>query len=127
MYYTYFSTGNGIIDGEHARIDELIDRCTRKGSTWTAMARRLIAVLADHLDNEERICDEAGLNMTGEHRQEHHMLKIRLAGIERKLEHGNVEKEIFLNTLRDLLFYHISHFDRKLRPCCIPNGPTRSR
>ena len=116
MYYTYFSTGNVIIDGEHANIDCMIDMCQNKGAEWAATARILIAALADHLDSEERICDEAGLNMTTAHREEHRMLKIRLAGIERQLDDDKLLKDVFLGTLRDILFYHISHFDRELNP-----------
>ena len=113
MYYTYFSTGNVKIDGEHANIDCMIDLCGKK-KDWLATAHVLIVALANHLDSEERICKEDGLDMTLDHREEHARLKVRLAAIDRQLDHGEFEKEMFLNTLRDILFYHITHFDRKL-------------
>lgn len=116
MYYTYFSTGNITIDGEHANIDCMIDLCWKAEGDWAKTARVLIAALANHLDSEERICDAAGLDMTAEHREEHKSLKVRLSGIECQLDRGELGKDAFLNTLRDILFYHITHFDRQLNP-----------
>jgi hemerythrin-like metal-binding protein len=115
MYYSYFSTGNMQIDGEHTNIDCMIDLCRQKKGDWVPSARLLISGLANHLDSEERICQKEGLNMTPEHLEEHHMLKVRLALIEKQVNRGELEKAAFLTTLRDILFYHISNFDKQLK------------
>ena len=114
MYYTYFSTGNIQIDGEHANIDCMIDLCLKKRGDWIPSAHLLISALASHLDSEEKICQKEGLNMTPKHLEEHRMLKMRLALIEKQIERGDLEKHAFLSTLRDLLFYHITNFDKQL-------------
>lgn len=114
MYYTYFSTGNMQIDGEHANIDCMIDLCSQEKGDWLPSARLLISGLASHLDSEEKICREEGLNMTPEHLEEHRMLKVRLALIEKQIDRGDLEKEAFLSTIRDILFYHITNFDKQL-------------
>jgi hemerythrin-like metal-binding protein len=116
MYYTYFSTGNMQIDGEHANIDCMIDLCRQSEGDWASSARLLISGLANHLDSEEKVCQEEGLNMTPEHLDEHRILKVRLALIEKQLDRGELEKEAFLTILRDILFYHISNFDKQLKP-----------
>jgi hemerythrin-like metal-binding protein len=115
MYYSHFSTGNIQIDGEHANIDCMIDLCRHKEEEWTPSARLLVAALANHLDSEERICRAEGLNMTQEHVDEHKLLKIRLAAIEQQVQRGEIEKDAFLTTLRDVLFYHITNFDKQLK------------
>ena len=114
MYYSYFSTGNVRIDSEHANIDCMVDLCRTREGEWIPGARILIAALVNHLDSEEKICAEDGLNMTPEHAEEHRQLKTRLAHIETQVNDGQVEKEVFLSTFRDMLFYHISNFDKKL-------------
>ena len=114
MYYSYFSTGNVRIDSEHANIDCMIDLCRSKDDDWVSAARVLLAALSNHLDSEETICREDGLNMTAEHLEEHRLLKRRLAVIERQVINGDIEKDLFLNTFRDMLFYHITHFDKHL-------------
>ena len=114
MYYSYFSTGNVRIDSEHANIDCMIDLCRNKDDEWRPTARILLAALANHFDSEEKICREDGLNMSDAHLQEHHTLKARLTKIETQLVDGSLDKEIFLSSFRDMLFYHISHFDRLL-------------
>lgn len=116
MYYSYFSTGNVRIDGEHANIDCMIDLCWKKEGEWVDSARLLMTALANHLDSEERICREEDLNMTPEHREEHRVIKTRLAAIERQVERSDIEKNTFLTALRDILFYHITNFDRNLNP-----------
>ena len=115
MYYSYFSTGNVQIDGEHSNIDCMIDLCRQREGEWVPSARLLIAALANHLDSEENISCEEGLNMTQEHLDEHKLLKTRLASIEKQVGSGGLDKEAFLTTLRDILFYHISNFDKHLR------------
>lgn len=114
MYYSYFSTGNVRIDSEHANIDCMIDLCRTKDDEWLPAARILMAALANHFDSEEKICHEDGLNMTDAHLQEHRTLKARLTQIETQLVDGSLDKAVFLSTFRDMLFYHISHFDRLL-------------
>ncbi len=114
MYYSYFSTGNVRIDSEHANIDCMIGLCRNKAGEWIPSARILISALANHLDSEETICREEGLNMTREHLAEHQLLKSRLSFIEKQVGRGELEKDIFLSTLRDILFYHISNFDKHL-------------
>jgi hemerythrin-like metal-binding protein len=114
MYYSYFSTGNVRIDSEHSNIDCMIDLCRTKEEAWVPAAQVLIAAMANHLDSEEVICREDGLNMTPDHLAEHRQLKERLAVIETQVVNAEVEKEMFLSTFRDLLFYHISNFDRFL-------------
>ncbi len=114
MYYSYFSTGNVRIDSEHANIDCMIDLCHGKKGEWISAARVLIAALANHLDSEEVIAGEEGLNMTPEHIREHQQLKVRLTAIEKQVEGGELDKAVFLSTLRDTLFYHISNFDKYL-------------
>lgn len=121
MYYTYFSTGNKQIDDEHANIDCMIDSCSRKQGDWRPSARRLISGLASHFDSEEKICQAAGLTMTPEHAEEHRMLKVRLALIEKQVSRGELQKEAFLSTIRDMLFYHISNFDKRLNPAGHPS------
>lgn len=116
MYYTFFSTGNMRIDAEHTNIDCLIDLCQQKTADWVPSARQLIAGLANHFDSEENICREEGLNMTTEHQEEHRMLKVRLALIEKQIDRGELEKETFISTLRDILFFHITNFDKHLTP-----------
>jgi hemerythrin-like metal-binding protein len=114
MYYSYFSTGNVRIDSEHANIDCMIDLCHSKKGEWIPAARVLITALANHFDSEEMIAREEGLNMTSEHLQEHEALKARLTALEKQIEDGEVDKAIFLSTLRDTLFFHISNFDKYL-------------
>ena len=114
MYYSYFSTGNVRIDSEHANIDCMVDLCRAKEGEWVSTARILIAALANHLDSEEEISVEDGLNMTREHKEEHRKLKTRLAHIEQQVASDEIDKEVFLNTFRDILFYHISNFDKYL-------------
>jgi len=114
MYYSYFSTGNVRIDSEHANIDCMVDLCRGKGGEWAPAARILIAALANHLDSEEAISVEDGLNMTREHKEEHRKLKTRLAHIETQVIGAEIDKDVFLNTFRDILFYHISNFDKYL-------------
>lgn len=116
MYYTYFSTGNMQIDGEHANIDCMIDLCAHEKGDWIPTARLLISGLANHLNSEEKICQEEGLNMTPEHLEEHRMLKVRLSLIEKQIDRGELEKAAFLSILRDILFYHIANFDKQLNP-----------
>lgn len=116
MYYSHFSTGNVQIDGEHANIDCMIDLCRQKEGEWVPAARLLITALANHLDSEESICQIEGLNMTPEHIEEHKLLKTRLAAFEKQVCRGEINKDGFLTTLRDILFFHISNFDRQLRP-----------
>lgn len=112
MYYSYFSTGNVRIDSEHANIDCMIDLCRTKVDEWMPSARLLIAALANHFDSEEKICREDALNMTDAHLEEHRTLKSRLTQIEKQITSGELEKEAFLSAFRDMLFYHITHFDR---------------
>lgn len=114
MYYSYFSTGNVRIDSEHANIDCMVDLCRSREGEWISSARVLITALANHLDSEEEIAVEDGLNMTQAHLDEHRQLKTRLVQIEKQVVHAEIEKEIFLNTFRDILFYHISNFDKHL-------------
>jgi len=114
MYYSYFSTGNVRIDGEHANIDCMVDLCRSQEGDWVPAARVLIDALANHLDSEESICREEGLNMTEAHRQEHRQLKQRLAQIEAQVVDASIEKDFFLTAFRDILFYHISNFDKQL-------------
>ena len=114
MYYSYFSTGNVRIDSEHANIDCMIDLCRSKEGDWISAARVLITALANHLDSEEMIAAEEGLNMTEEHLQEHRQLKVRLTAIEKQIEDGELDKATFLGTHRDTLFFHISNFDKLL-------------
>ena len=114
MYYSYFSTGNVRIDSEHANIDCMIDLCRTREGEWQATARILMAALANHFDSEERISREDGLNMTDDHVQEHRTLKTRLKQIEAQIAADGLDKEVFLSSFRDMLFYHISHFDRLL-------------
>ena len=116
MYYTYFSTGNMQIDGEHANIDCMIDLCQQNKGDWVPSARLLVSGLANHLDSEEKICQEEGLNMTPQHIEEHRMLKVRLSLIEKQIDRGELEKGAFLSILRDILFYHITNFDKQLNP-----------
>jgi hemerythrin-like metal-binding protein len=116
MYYSYFSTGNVRIDSEHANIDCMIDLCRTKDDAWVPAAQVLIAALANHLDSEEAICREDGLTMTSDHLAEHHQLKKRLVVIEALVTNAEVEKEMFLSSFRDMLFYHISNFDKYLVP-----------
>ena len=114
MYYSYFSTGNVRIDSEHANIDCMVDLCRTSQEEWEPAARILISALINHLDSEEKICSEDGLNMTLDHIEEHRQLKGRLATIEKQIVDAEIEKEEFLSTFRDMLFYHISHFDKHL-------------
>ncbi len=114
MYYSYLSTGNVKIDGEHANIDCMVDLCRNKTGEWVPTARILIAALANHLDSEEKICQQEGLNMTREHLAEHVLLKSRLAHIEKQIDRVELDKDVFLSTFRDMLFYHISNFDKHL-------------
>ena len=116
MYYSYFSTGNMQIDGEHANIDCMIDLCRQVKGDWIPSARLIISGLANHLDSEERICQNEGLNMTPEHLEEHRILKVRLALVEKQINRAELGKEAFLTILRDILFYHISNFDKHLKP-----------
>lgn len=115
MYYSYFSTGNMRIDGEHANIDCMIDLCRNKENEWTSTARILTSALANHLDSEEKICREDGLNMTPDHLEEHLQLKARLAHIEKQVGRAELDKDEFLSIFRDMLFYHISNFDKHLK------------
>jgi hemerythrin-like metal-binding protein len=114
MYYSYFSTGNVRIDSEHANIDCMVDLCRARDGDWIPSARVLVTALANHLDSEEKICAEDGLNMTAAHEEEHRQLKTRLTKIEEQVDNGEIEKEVFLSTFRDMLFYHISNFDKFL-------------
>jgi len=114
MYYSYFSTGNVRIDSEHANIDCMVDLCRNKDGEWVSTALILISAFANHLDSEEKICCEEGLNMTREHLAEHLLLKSRLAYIEKQVGRAELDKDVFLNTFRDMLFYHISNFDKHL-------------
>jgi hemerythrin-like metal-binding protein len=114
MYYSYFSTGNVKIDSEHANIDCMIDLCRNSEGEWAATARLLISAFANHLDSEEKIGREACLNMTREHLQEHGQLRTRLDLIEKQVDRAELDKESFLSTLRDMLFYHISNYDKHL-------------
>ncbi len=116
MYYSHFSTGNVRIDSEHANIDCMIDLCRAKDEKWVPAAQILITALANHLDSEETICQEDGLTMTPDHLAEHRQLKKRLAVIEAQVINAEVEKEMFLSSFRDMLFYHISNFDKHLVP-----------
>ena len=93
MYYSYFSTGNVRIDSEHSNIDCMIDLCRTKEEAWVPAAQVLIAAMANHLDSEEVICREDGLNMTPDHLAEHRQLKERLAVIETQVVNAEVEKE----------------------------------
>lgn len=115
MYYSYFSTGNVRIDSEHANIDCMIDLCRSREGEWVPTARILIAALSNHLASEEKICREDGLNMTQEHLEEHLLLKTRLAYLDDQVCREDLEKNIFLSTFRDMLFYHISNFDKHLK------------
>ncbi len=115
MYYSYFSTGNVRIDNEHANVDCMISLCHSKEGEWVPSARLLISALANHLDSEEKICQEDGLNMTQEHLKEHQLLKTWLAAIENQVVLAELDKEVFLSTFRDILFYHISNFDKHLK------------
>jgi len=114
MYYTYLSTGNVRIDSEHANIDCMVDLCRNKDGEWASTARILISAFANHLDSEEKICREEGLNMTWEHLEEHLLLKSRLAHIEKQVVRAELNKNVFLGTFRDMLFYHIFNFDKHL-------------
>ena len=114
MYYSYFSTGSVRIDSEHANIDCMIYLCRNQENEWMPTARILISALANHLDSEEKICREDGLNMTPDHLEEHIQLKARLAHIEKQVDRADLEKDDFLSTFRDMLFYHISNFDKHL-------------
>lgn len=67
-----------------------------------------------HLDSEEKNCLQDGLKMTQEHVAEHRQLKIRLADIEMQLNNAEHGKQVFLCTFKDMLFYHITHFDKYL-------------
>ena len=116
MYYSYFSTGNVRIDSEHANIDSMIDLCRSNPGEWISTARILISAFSDHLDSEEKICEADGLLMTREHLAEHRQLKTRLALLEKQVDNDEMEKPVFLSTLRDILFYHISNFDKHLNP-----------
>ena len=114
MYHSISSIGNVRIDNEHANIDCMIDLCRDKNESWISSARLLIAALANHLESEETICQEEGLNMTRDHLEEHQLLKLRLAYIEKQILNDKMDKSVLLNTLRDILFYHISNFDKHL-------------
>ncbi len=114
MYYSYFSTGNVRIDSEHANIDCMVDLCRSREGEWISSARILITALANHFDSEEQICVEDGLTMTAEHKEEHRELNARLAQIETQVVDGTMGKDVFLSTFRDILFYHISNFDKHL-------------
>ena len=116
MYYSYFSTGNVRIDSEHANIDSMIDLCLNNPGEWIPTARILISAFSDHLDSEENICETEGLAMTREHLAEHRLLRTRLALLKKQLGDGEMEKPVFLSTFRDILFYHISNFDKHLNP-----------
>ncbi|WP_155317438.1 hemerythrin domain-containing protein [Desulfosarcina alkanivorans] len=116
MYYSYFSTGSLRIDSEHANIDSMIDLCRSKSGNWIPTARILVSAFVNHLDSEEKICREEGLAMTREHLAEHQLLKSRLALIDRQVVNHDLEKNVFLSMLRDILFYHISNFDKQLNP-----------
>lgn len=117
MYYSYLSTGNLFIDGQHSNIDCLIYLC-RQDDEWSPVARHLISALSDHIDSEEKICWEERLNITEEHLTEHKQLKKHLAVINKQVSNGAMEKEEFLTTLRQILLNHILTFDKHLKPDC---------
>jgi hemerythrin-like metal-binding protein len=114
MYYSYLSTGNAKIDSEHTNIDSMVDLCRNQEREWVSSARSLISAMVNHLDSEEKICMQAGLNMTQEHLAEHLLLKSRLAHIEKQVGRGELDKDVFLLSFRDMLFFHISNFDKHL-------------
>jgi hemerythrin len=111
MWHTHYSTGERLIDEDHANIDYLLDVCGRQPAVWQEHAATAIGAFTTHLDTEERICENRRLNMTEEHRGEHIYLKATLGEMQRQIADGELGRSLFVDFTRKMLLFHVSYFD----------------
>ncbi|MFH1983965.1 MAG: hypothetical protein ABIL58_19170 [Pseudomonadota bacterium] len=114
MWHTHYSTGERLIDEDHANIDYLLDVCGRQPAAWKDHAATVIDAFTTHLDTEEHICETRRLNMTEEHRGEHIYLRAKLKEMHRQVTVGELGKTLFVDFTRKMLLFHVSYFDRDL-------------
>lgn len=116
MWHTYYSTGERQIDEDHATIDYFLDQCERQNDGWKAHAFAAIDAYLRHMDAEEALCETRRLNMTEEHRGEHIYLKSKLKEMRGQIVDGALGRSLFVDFARKMLLFHVSYFDRSLKP-----------
>ncbi len=114
--YAIAKIGVRDIDHEHEEIDDLIHSLLNSNTITPDNIKNLEQCIKRHLNSEEKLSRELGLNMTAAHLRDHNKILRSLASIDKK-NHDYLTKE-FVSLIGKIMSQHTFEHDKML--CKVP-------
>lgn len=123
-----FATGITVIDAQHQRIIEYLNRLDaldreRDKASMREILFNLVDYTLSHFTFEESLMDEAGYPEALSHRQSHNRFRIRIREYQQRYEAGEAICGELIDLLNGWLFDHIAEDDNSYVPYVRANMP----